>query len=313
MYKKIFLLVFTILCIGTINLAAQTNDDSTQATPKEHHWKWFEWNKHEWFKWRFHGKPFMELNYGLGIPKHDKLVSKFADVGMLELKLGYVTKEKFYEDDLIDFKEKYVFVSKIGSQLKKQDIALGNMETNLWRIGFAQRSGYGYDFDDIKILPYHETGFAWSRLDVQTYPAQFYLAVNPPLSLDDARNDTDILNRFHDANRFGTVWEGGARVEFVRHFSVNAGYEAAVIFPRHMFWKHAGSFIIEEVGLHLLDQFIDEVANSSPYAAPVINFILKNGFSYAFYTLKKEKMNWPFDTEAPLTYETFKLGVTFTF
>ena len=313
MYKKIFLLFFTMLLICSAAISAQTNDDSTGTTEKENHGKWFEWNRHEWFKWHFHGKPFIELNYGMGLPKHDKLVSKFADVGLLEFKLGYTTNEKFYEDNLVDFRENYLFISKIGSQLKSQDVPLGKMETNLWRFGFAQRSGYGYDLGNVRILPYHSTGFAWSRLDVRTYPAEFYLAVTPPMSLADARTDTDILNRFHDANRFGTVWEGGARVDFVKQISVNAGYEAAVIFPRHMFWKHLGSFAIEELGLHLLDEFIDEVADSSPYAAPVINFLLKNGFSYAFYALKKEKMNWPFNTEAPLTYETFKLGVTFTF
>jgi len=313
MLRKIFLLVFSLLFIGTLNLSAQDEEDTTATTKSEHHWKWFEWNKHEWFKWHFHGKPFIELNYGLGVLKHDKLVSKFADVGQLEIKLGYATHDEFYEDDLIDFKERYLFVSKIGSQLKSQDIPLGKMETSLWRFGFAQRTGYGYNLGEVSILPYHESGFSWSRLDVQTYPAQFFLLVNPPLSLEDARTDTEILNRFHDATRFGTIWEGGARVEFAKSFSVNAGYEASVIFPRHMFWYHAGSFVIEEVGLHLLDEFIDEVADSSPYAAPVVNFLLKNGFSYAFYSLKKEKMNWPFNTEAPLTYETFKLGVTFTF
>ena len=63
----------------------------------------------------------------------------------------------------------------------------------------------------------------------------------------------------------------------------------------------------------MLDNFIDEVSDSSPYATPVVDFLLNNGLSYAFFTLKKDRMNWPFETEAPLTYETIKLGITITF
>jgi hypothetical protein len=311
MFRKIFFVFISLLFLSTANIYCQTEENDSTITTTEHNWKWFDWNKNEWFRWRFHGKPFIEVNYGLGLPKHDKLVSDFADVGLMEVKLGFTTKQKYYEDDLIDFKERFVFISKIGSQLKSQDIQLGDMETNLWRFGIAQRSGFGYELDKFQILPYHQSGIVWSRLDVRTYPALFYKKIG--MTIADARTDTDILNRFHDANRFGTEWEGGVRIQYSKYISLNAGYEAAVIFPRHMFWKHAGSLIIEEVGLHLLDQFVDEVADSSPYLAPVVSFILKNAYSYGFYALKKDKMNWPFTTESPLTYETFKFGMTFTF
>ncbi|MFA7228081.1 MAG: hypothetical protein WC061_03515, partial [Melioribacteraceae bacterium] len=73
------------------------------------------------------------------------------------------------------------------------------------------------------------------------------------------------------------------------------------------------SLIIEEGAKGILNHFIDKVADSSPYAAPIVNFFLKNGLSYAFFSLKKANMNWPFSTESPLTYETFKFGITFTF
>ena len=145
------------------------------------------------------------------------------------------------------------------------------------------------------------------------YPAQFYLQINPPMSLDDAFNDTEILNRFHDAYRFGTVNEGGIKFDIASTVSFNVSYEAAVIFPRHLVWKHLGSMIIEESAKHFLGNFIDEVSDSSPYATPIVDFLLNNGLSYAFFTLKKDKMNWPFETEAPLTYETIKFGITVTF
>lgn len=294
------------MLIANYSLLAQDEEDSTGG-------RWYSWGEHEWFDWHFHGKPFIEVNYGFGSPKHSKIASKFADVGLGEIKLGHVSMDTYYEKNIIQFDEKYIFASKLSTSFKSMNISIDEMNSVLERFGFASRSGYGYKFGQLEILPYHATGFAWSRLVMKTYPAQFYLVAVPPITYDQAVNDTDILNLFHDAFRFGTIWEGGIRCDISNFVSLNTGYEAAVIFPRHLFGKHLLSFAIEEGGLGLLDHFIDEIGDSSPVAAPIVNFLLKNGFSYAFYTLKKDKMNWPFDTAPSLTFETFKFGVTFTF
>ncbi len=63
----------------------------------------------------------------------------------------------------------------------------------------------------------------------------------------------------------------------------------------------------------LLDEFIDEIGKSSPYSVPVVNFFLKNGLSYAIYELRKDRMNWPFDSAPPLRNDSFKFGLTFVF
>jgi len=311
MIRKLFLCASVLILLTNINLFAQNGKDSTDE--KWDNDKWYDWDNYEWFGWEFHGKPFIELNYGFGTPKHNKLVSKFADVGLAEIKLGYAAQDSYYFDNIIEFHDKYSFVSRLSSDLQSTSTTIGEMKSDLWRFGFANRSGYGYKVKNISILPYHGGGFVWSKLDMIDYPAKFYLLTNPPMRIDDAIRDTDVLNRFHDAFRFGTLSEGGIRIEVASFASMDIGYEATVIFPRHLFWKHIGSLLIEEGTIGLLNHFIDEVADSSPYAAPVVNFLLKNGLSYAFYSLKKGNMNWPFATEAPLTYETFKVGITFTF
>jgi hypothetical protein len=61
------------------------------------------------------------------------------------------------------------------------------------------------------------------------------------------------------------------------------------------------------------DMFVDEVEQASPYAAPVVRFILEGALQYAFYELREDEVNWPFDTEPPLTVDMFKLGVTTRF
>jgi len=321
MIRKIFLFAAAIVLLSNMNLFAQSEKDSTDQNwihkkwhhEKKSHKKWFDWNDHNMFDWKSKGKPFMEINYGIGEANHEKLKSDFADVGLLELKLGFASSSTFYDDDIITFKEKYIFGSRFRADLKSSSIAIDEMRSDLWRFGFAWREGYAYKFNNISIMPYHACGFVWSRLDMIDSPAKIYSLTNPPITYDDAVNDTDILNRFHQAYRFGSVNEGGIRLEIFSSLSLNVSYEGAVIFPRHMVWKHLGSFVIEEGSKRLLDDFIDEVGDSSPYAAPVVDFLLHNGLSYAFFTLRKDRMNWPFETEVPLTYETLKLGITVTF
>ena len=55
------------------------------------------------------------------------------------------------------------------------------------------------------------------------------------------------------------------------------------------------------------------ILKSMPEVAPVLYFILKNGLSYFFFTLKQENMNWPFDTVPPLTFEALKFNLKISF
>lgn len=313
MKSKILLSILFVLFTAVSFYSQEENDSTKEKSHRSKWWNWENWTDHDWTKWDFKGRPFIEVNYGFGKYNHKKLVSKFADFGMAELKLGYASQYSFYEENLVEFKEKYAFISKLSADLKNSDAKIGEMKSNLWRFGFANRKGFAYKFNHLTILPYYGEGYIWSRIDMLDYPAKFYLLTNPPMTLAEASDDTDILNRYHQEFRFGTINEGGIRLDIANTFSFNVGYEAAVIFPRHMFWKHLGSMVIEEAAHGLLNNFLDEIADVSPYATPIVNFILKNGLSYAFFTLKKDRMNWPFETETPLTLETFKLGFTFTF
>jgi hypothetical protein len=304
MIRKALFCFTAIFFFINITLLAQHKDSTDN--------RWYEFGHHDWFKfdWKFHGNPFIELNYGLSSLKHSKTVSKFADVGLAEIKLGYSTVDSF-EEDVVTFKERFIFGSKLSADFTSSNTVLAEMKSNTYRIGLAKRSGYGYEIDNISILPYHGKGLVWSRIDMVDYPAEFWLAAK--MSYSDAVNDTEILNRFHNDIRFGTVNEAGIRFDYDNTLSLNVAYEAAVIFPRYMFWKHLGSAIIEDVCSGLLSHFIDEVADASPYSAPIVDFLLKNGCSFLFYSLKKDKMNWPFETEAPLRYQTLKFGITVTF
>lgn len=308
MFKRRKLFSLSLFLIFAYPLFAQSFNNNSY-----NHWR--DWD--EWDRWGFqfeYDRPFIEVNYGLGELKHKNFNTDFSKSGLIELKLGYLKESSFYYDNIDDRKESFVFGSKIGTALQSEDAAADEFQSTVWRFGIATRNTVGYYWDDVSLLPYHQDGFAWSRLESDDFAYSSHpLEIITQLLTPDVLNDYKIVERYRDTFRFGTVAEGGIRIEFAETVSLNAGYEAAVIFPRHLFWKHAGSYIIEKAGQGALTYFIDEIMDSSPVAGPIVNFLLHNGYSYAFYMLKKDDMNWPFATETPLTFETFKFGVTFTF
>lgn len=248
-------------------------------------------------------RPFIEANYGFSQFDHNLIGNNiFGNLNSVELKLGYSSIDALSLANIVEFEDSYFFISNVSKQL---DFNGNNtlIDPELWRFGFAKRDGYGYKNNFLSFMPYHQSGINWSRLKITAADVQtFHPAVQP------------VLERFNEEFRFGVTNEAGIKLEFGEgFFGVNAGYETAVIFPRYLIWKHLGSYIIESAAQKAIDSFVDEVMESSPAAGPIVNFLLKNGLSYAFYTMKKEDMNWPFKTEEPLTMETFKVGIAFNF
>lgn len=299
MRKGLSALVIFVFMLSSV-IMGQTDDD------------W--WNDDSWTgdEWEenfnldiFNGvsTPFVEVNYGLS-NVHNSVLGKniFGDIYSAELKLGYSKIKPKEEPYLAYSKDKYFFVSNFSPNLNL-DNNNSLIKPELWRFGFAERDGYAYTGEYFTLLPYHLGGINWTRLDLSSTDIRTYVPA-----------DRDVLNRFNSEFRYGTLNEAGVKLQFGDgFFGVNAGYETAVIFPRYLIWKHFGSFIIEQAAQKAVDEFVEEIMEHSPAAGPVMNFLLKNGLSYAFYQLKKDDMNWPFKTEAPLTIETYKVGLTVTF
>ena len=243
--------------------------------------------------------PSVSLTYGFSSINIKDFSGSFASPNIPEIKLGYTTeKPSWNREDIIKYKYNYLFLSNVTTEISGTPKA-NEIESNLWRFGFGWANGYGYDLGSAAIIPYNSYSVAWSRLDVKNFPVNI--------------EDANKLSLFHDAFRFGTGSEAGLRIKPVRYITIEAGYERSVIFERHLFWKWAGSALIEGIGNFALDSFIEKIMDSSPYAAPVVGFVLKSALSYGIYELRQDKMNWPFKSAAPLAYDQFKFGLTFTF
>ncbi len=302
--KKIFLLVTAFTFISGTTLFSQEEekgkDEKTDSAETEEHY----WDNNDWEDFKFdlfesYKSPSVSLTYGFSSISLQNFSGSFANPNIPELKLGYTSEKPAWEEEgILKYNYNYLFLSNVTTDISGTPGA-NEIESNLWRFGFGWANGYGYDLGSAAIIPYNSYSLAWSKLDVKNFPAN--------------EQDKNKLALYDDAFRFGTGSEAGLRIKVIRQVTLEAGYERSVIFERHLFWKWAGSALIEGAGQWALDSFVDKIMDSSPYAAPIVGFVLKSALSYGVYELRQDKMNWPFKSAAPLAYDQFKFGLTFTF
>jgi len=304
--NKYKLLIVLFSFILTPMIIAQ--DDSTKTEKDwEWHWDWDEWN--DWEDWVADNgfkttRPAISLQYGLANMSRTDIQSEFVDPNLLELKLGYIKERNAWGTDyIIKHSYKYLYLSNESNKLAGKEAVGTEIESDMWRFGVGWSSGYGYKLGESSaIIPYYSYTLNWSNINF-----------NYPDALPDTSMDIQTLNLYDESFRFGTSAEGGIRIKIIDNLMLDAGYERSIVFQRCLFWKWAGSALIEVAAQGLLDTFINEVFKSSPAAGPVVNFLLKNALSYGIYELRQDKMNWPFPSEPPIAYDQFKFGVTVVF
>ncbi len=294
--KKLFL--FSVLILSSFTfLYAQ---DST----KDNSWgKHFKWNHHNMCFWRneFKGNPTISIDYGLSDLNQNGLNGSFTKPNLLEARLGY-TKLRLSEhsNDLINYNFSYLLVSDISTKLTSNSTSGNSYKSDLWRAGFGWASGYGYKINDsFNIIPYYDYAVDWAQMNMNNTPTDL--------------NDKSITDLYNNSIRFGTSTEAGIKISITPNIQIGAGYERSIIFPRYIFWKWVGSVVVEAAGQEAVNNFVEHIMNVSPLSVPVVNFVLKNAVSYAIYELRKDKMNWPFDSAAPLTYDQLRVGITIVF
>jgi hypothetical protein len=291
-----FILLITLCLISTAALTAQ---DSTN-TKKSWEWEWDEFE--DWIDWKSKS-PTISFHYGISDLSRKDLSTSFEDNALLELKLGYTSlRNSRYARFINNYRYNYLFFTKNSTELKGNSDSQNKIETDNWRIGFARSRGYAYKLgENAFITPYFTSSLDWTRIEYSK-PDQTLIAT-----------DEETLNMYDKTFRFGTSSEGGVRVQPAKFITLEAGYERSIVFERHLFWKWAGSGIIELAAQGSLDAFIREILKYSPEAGPVVYLILKSALGYALYELRQDKMNWPFNSASPIAFDNIKFGVTFIF
>lgn len=257
--------------------------------------------RENWFA--FCKRPALSFSYGQTMNSLQTMQGELADPPLLEMKIGDLCEEVVEEGSpVIQYHFKYVGASHMSGQFGGTASA-GKIDLTSWRLNTSSQEGWGYQWSlgnsRAGIILYHAQGMHLNYIDSQ----------------DDIIDPTDRhrMNLFDEAFRFGTMTEAGIRLKPVGFLGIDFGYERAVTFPRFLVGKWIVSEAVEGIGLDLLDRFVQRVMDSSPGAAPVVGFLLKNGFSYGIYELRRNDMHFPFDTAAPLFSENFRIGLTFSF
>ncbi len=306
MYLNKLLLFFLIVFFLT-SPAIFSQEDSSK-TDEDWDWYWEEWE--DWEDWTFdfgftRTRPAISLQYGIADMSRTDVQSQFVDPNLFELKLGYVKDKDAWDTDyIIKQNYNYLYLSNESNKLAGKEAVGTEIESDMWRFGAGWSSGYGYKLgENSSIVPYYSWALNWSNIDF-TDPGVLTLVPDP---------DQEILNLYDESFSFGTSSEGGVRVKVIENLMFDAGYERSIVFQRHLFWKWAGSALIEAAAQGLLDGFINNIFKSSPDAGPIVNFLLKNALAYGIYELRQDQMNWPFPSEAPIAYDQFKFGVTVVF
>ena len=177
------------------------------------------------------------------------------------------------------------------------------------RFGFQSATGYGYLLGKkTSLILYNADGITWT--DYYWGIPMFTFELGNP----DYINYIKYIEPFNRHFRFGTTTEAGLRIPIDGMINLNLSFDRTLVFPRHLVWKYLGStLIVEAVSQSLIDNFVRVIMRSSPGAGPIVSFLLKGGLSYGIYELRREKMNWPFESTEPLLFDSFKAGVSFTF
>lgn len=297
---KNFMLLFALI-IGVNFQSSIAQDSSMTNSPSDA-------IEEEWdlvrFRFQNFNKPRIDINYGFTSVSYDKdfVASEFHDNNAIEIKLGFDKIQKYrFTDNIYRFNYSYIGIANNQQFSTKYD-ETNNQELRLetWRISLGNLEGFGYDLgSNIKL------GFGEGNTMVWTQ--------NNFIDKSQNQSDNHWFDYVGDSFRFGAQTESNINLKIGDYVGLNAAYERTAVFPRHMFWYWAGSEITRGIGSGLIGWFVREVGKSTPEAVPVVNFLLKNGLNYGFYELKKKNMNWPFDTEPALMFDTFKIGVSASF
>lgn len=283
-----FAAVFIALSVGT----AISQEDSV---------KWHDHHQWDWFK--FHRNPTLGLTYGWVNNSLDGAAQSLFSPRLAELRFGGLRQNELEDSEtIVEHRNDYLFVGVAAKDLGGQTNS-GEIAFAAWRFGMAWEKGYGYKLTGAAEGP---------SINLLTTQGVQWTNVTLKGGITNGA-DSALLGMYEGGIRFGTRRGGLVRFHILPLLSLEAGFERSVVYRRHKFWEWLGGAIVEGGGEWVLNRFVDRILRSTPEAVPVVNFVLKNALSYGVYELRRKNGNWPFESEAPISSDTFMIGVTMVF
>ena len=243
------------------------------------------------------GAPTMKLSYAFVDPSLEGVGRSFAPLGGVELCLGSMTIEP-ERGGILRYESGDFQIGKVAASLR-DPAESGKIDPEGWRLNLNWSRGYGYPLRSARLLLYHTIGLGFTRLDMDTTGLE--------------AGDLHHLGYFDETFCFGSNTAAGALLQIGPVFGIEGSFERSLAFRKVLFGKWAGSELIEQAGHALIELFVDKVRQRRPLAAPIVSFLLQNGLAYAAYELRRDDMNYPFESPPPLLLDNFKVGLRVTF
>jgi hypothetical protein len=247
-------------------------------------------------------KPMISFNYGQAQAKFHKDIGmpNYSVNNFYELKLGYLDvtdynykSENCFEEDYLGFR-----------YYDNSNSDKGKINIDGWKAFWGSSTGYGWEIaNNFKVALNSSNNFNWSYFNYDS---------NMSVSIKDRKLKARI-DRTTEHVKFGRSFEAGIDIRLFEDISIKAGYEQEQIFPKHMFWYWTASELVEHTANSILTSFTSKIRHRSKVFGPIVQFVLHNGLKYGIYELRKKDMNWPIKTEAPMYFDCFKVGASFTF
>jgi hypothetical protein len=284
--------IASLVLIALASRIALSQEDSLKECKDRH-----------WYRFVYHRNPTLGLTYGWSKSSLDGTNQSLYSPRTAEIRLGGIRQEESDESgNILEQRNDYAFLG-TASQSLGADPKAGEISFTTWRFGCAWERGYGYALagraDGPSISFITSKGGQWTN---------FALKGGMTNSADSL-----MLGAYEGGMRFGSRSGAIVRVHLLPLLSLDANYERSVVYRRLKFWPWLGSAIIEGGGDGLLDKFVDRILDSTPEAAPIVNFVLKSALAYGIYELRMKNGNWPFESEAPISNNAFTVGLTFVF
>ncbi|MBU3698750.1 MAG: hypothetical protein FGM33_01895 [Candidatus Kapabacteria bacterium] len=255
-------------------------------------------------------KPRLAATYGQAMFSRSGFTGETHGLTLFGATIGMdQSRPLFVDRDILKVKNNGLFVhvgqsgsmATIDSSYDGVPLAM-HTSANFLNVGFVDESGYGYvigENSSLRLLVTDQS--TWTSVSPQTYGTDV-----GPEQWQHVRDFTGTL-------RFGSTMAPTIEWKMGSLLSIRANYTWTQVLPRHMFWYWAGSELIEGVADGIASAVVSSFGKSSPASLPVMNFVLRNAIAYGFRELRRDKMNWPFNTAAPLNITSWNVGLSLTF
>ncbi|MBP1622517.1 MAG: hypothetical protein H6Q07_537, partial [Acidobacteria bacterium] len=243
----------------------------------------------------------LEATYGQGTPAQSNVTSAFGPLGNSELKVGRTQIDRFSPTNA-SLNDWYIFLSYSSSNSALSSVGANEISTKWTRFGFGRTEGLGYYGSDLSFLPYISQSLLLTKISDFGYGQNTSTAGIPT-------GDQEILARYPGAFRLGERVLYGFKAEILSSFHLGASYETGVVYPRAVVLPWTGSYILALAGYQALDNVLGRFTDDYPVVGPIVNIAIRAGYLYGYYLLRRDNMNWPFSSEAPMRFEGLNFGI----